>query len=92
MTPSRRHFGNVRKLPSGWYQASYWHEGRRHIAPETFQQKADAHAFLDAVSATIGRNDWVDRELGRISFGRYAELGWPSAPTSGPARRSTTAG
>jgi hypothetical protein len=29
VTSSRRHFGNVRRLPSGWYQASYWHEGRR---------------------------------------------------------------
>ena len=74
MTPSRRHFGNVRRLPSGHYQASYWHEGRRHIAAQTFSQKADAHAFLDAVSASIGRSDWVDPELGRISFGRYADL------------------
>ena len=74
MTPSRRHFGNVRRLPSGYFQASYWHEGRRHIAAQTFSQKADAHAFLDAVSAAIGRSDWVDPELGRISFGRYADL------------------
>jgi integrase len=85
VTSSRRHFGNVRRLPSGWYQASYWHEGRRHIARETFQQKADAHAFLDATSATIGRNDWVDPELGRISFGRYAEL-WLAQRTDIRAR------
>jgi integrase len=74
VTPSRRHFGNVRRLPSGYFQASYWHEGRRHIAAQTFNQKADAHAFLDAVSAAIGRSDWVDPELGRISFSRYADL------------------
>ncbi len=74
MSSNRRHFGNVRRLPSGKYQASYWHEGRRHIAPETFKQRADAHAFLDAVSAAIGRSDWVDPELGRISFARYADL------------------
>jgi integrase len=74
VTPSRRHFGNVRRLPSGYFQASYWHEGRRHIAAQTFSQKADAHAFLDAVAAAIGRSDWVDPELGRISFGRYADL------------------
>ena len=74
MTPSRRHFGSVRRLPSGYYQASYWNDRRRHVASTTFQTKADANACLDAVSASIGRNDWVDPELGRISFGRYAEL------------------
>ncbi len=47
---------------------------RRHIAPQTFRSKADANAFLDAVSASIGRGDWVDPELGRISFSRYAEI------------------
>ena len=40
----------------------------------TFSQKADANAFLDAVSASIGRGDWIDPELGRISFARYADL------------------
>ncbi len=74
MSPNRRHFGSVRRLPSGKYQASYWHEGRRHIAAQTFSQKADAHAFLDAISAAIGRSDWIDPELGRISFGRCADL------------------
>ena len=74
MTGNRRHFGNVRRLPSGLYQANYWHDGRRHIAPKTFAQKAEANAFLDAVSASIGRGDWVDPEFGRISFARYSEL------------------
>ena len=74
MTPRRRHFGNVRRLPSGAYQASYWHDGQRHTAPKTFSQRADANAFLNAASASIGRGDWIDPELGRISFSRYAEL------------------
>src|ERR1700685_2430491 len=74
MTRNRRHFGNVRRLPSGLYQASYWHDGRRHIAPETFKQRADANGFLDAASAALRRGDWIDPELGRISFARYAEL------------------
>ncbi|MDA8046416.1 MAG: nucleotidyltransferase domain-containing protein [Actinomycetota bacterium] len=26
--PARRHFGSVRRLPSGRYQASYWHLAR----------------------------------------------------------------
>jgi integrase len=74
MTSNRRHFGNVRKLPSGRFQASYWHDGLRHIAPNTYKQRADAYAFLDSVSAAIYRGDWVDPELGRITFGRYATL------------------
>jgi len=74
VSTNRRHFGNVRKLPSGLYQASYWHDGRRHIAPQTFIQRADANAFLDAASAALRRGDWFDPELGRISFARYADL------------------
>lgn len=74
MTANRRHFGNVRRLPSGLYQASYWHDGQRHIAPLTFKQRGDANAFLDAASAAIRRGDWIDPELGRISFARYADL------------------
>jgi integrase len=74
MTVNRRHFGSVRRLPSGLYQASYWHDGLRHIAPQTFAQKAEANAFLDGISASIRRGDWVDPELGRVSFGHYAEL------------------
>ncbi len=74
MTGRRRHFGNVRRFPSGRYQAAYWFDGRRHVAPTTFASKADANAFLDAVSASIGRGDWIDPELGRISFAHYADL------------------
>ena len=74
VTANRRHFGNVRRLPSGLYQASYWHDGRRHIAPRPSRSEADANAFLDAASAAIRRGDWIDPELGRISFARYADL------------------
>jgi integrase len=74
MSGNRRHFGSVRRLPSGLYQASYWHDGQRHSAQTTFNQRADADAFLDATSASIRRGDWIDPELGRISFARYADL------------------
>jgi integrase len=85
VTGRRRHFGHVRRFASGRYQAGYWHEGRRHIAPTTFRSKADANAFLDAVSASIGRGDWVDPELGRISFANYAQL-WLAQRTDIRAR------
>jgi integrase len=74
MTGNRRHFGNVRRFASGRYQAAYWHDGRRHVAPYTFDSKADANVFLDSVSASIRRGDWIAPELGRISFADYAVL------------------
>jgi integrase len=74
MSGNRRHFGHVRRFASGRYQAAYWHDGRRHVAPSTFDTKGDANAFLDSVSASIRRGDWIDPELGRISFADYAVL------------------
>jgi len=72
MSSSRRHFGNVRKLSSGRWQASYWWEGVRHIADRTFRTKADGQLFLDGVSATIARGEWIDPNAGRCLFGDYA--------------------
>ena len=74
MTSARRHFGAVRKLPSGRFQASYWLEGRRHIADGTFATKGDAHAFLDVTAATVTRGDWINPEFGRMEFNEYATL------------------
>ncbi len=72
MSSNRRHFGNVRRLPSGRWQASYWWEGARHIADRTFRTKADGQLFLDGVSATITRGEWIDPNIGRCLFGDYA--------------------
>ena len=60
----RRQFGSVRKLPSGRWQASYWHLGRRHIAEVTLLTKADANAYLarDGDPDPAGQ---LDRPLGR---------------------------
>jgi hypothetical protein len=49
----RRHFGNVRRFSSDSYQAAYWHGRRRHVAPQTFETKSEANAFLDAMSASL---------------------------------------
>jgi integrase len=57
---SRRHFGSVRRLPSGRYQAGYWHEGARHVGPSTFKTKADARAWLARVETAIRGGLWVD--------------------------------
>jgi integrase len=68
----RRHFGSVRKLPSGRYQASYWHEGDRHVADDTFAAKSDAQAWLSAKETDINRGQWVVPSATRTTFGEYA--------------------
>jgi integrase len=67
----RRHFGSCRKLPSGRWQASYWHQGRRHTAPRTFAAKADALAFLSTKEADILRGEWAAPSAGKVTFGEF---------------------
>lgn len=69
----RSTFGNVRRLPSKRWQASYWHQGKRHVASTTFPSKADANAWLSRAQADINRGMWIDPDAGRESFGVYAE-------------------
>ena len=73
MATRRRHFGSVRRLPSGQYQASYWHDGCRHVGPHTFRTKADAWAYLSGVETAIVRGGWVDPRAGSLSVAEYAE-------------------
>jgi hypothetical protein len=70
---TRRHFGSVRKLPSGRWQVSYWHEAIRHVAPHTFATKADAQAFLAGAEADIKRGLWIDPSFGRETLADWAE-------------------
>ena len=61
MTDRRRkaRFGNIRKLPSGRYQARYTGpDGRTHKAHTTFDTKADAEGWLSTVRADIVRDTW----------------------------------
>jgi len=54
-----KRFGMVRRLPSGRYQASYYHDGRRHNGPRTYPSKADANAWLAVQQAAIVTGDWA---------------------------------
>jgi integrase len=72
----RRTFGNVRKLPSGRYQARFLDEsGYRHEAPLTFATVADANRWLASTEAQIARGAWVDPRAGVITLADYAN-GW----------------
>jgi len=70
---SRRHFGSVRKLTSGRWQASCWLQGRRHVAPVTFRAKGDALAWLSAVETDIRRGCWADPAEARTTLGEWLD-------------------
>jgi len=75
----RRGFGYVRKLPSGRYQASYIGKDlARHAAPETFQTKQDAEAWLGQEQSLIAIGTWTPPRIRsaprqELTFGVYAD-------------------
>ncbi len=69
----KRTFGSTRKLPSGRYQASYWHEGIRYTGPKTFDSKADANAFLSETETNLRKQLWIDPDAGEITFRQFAD-------------------
>jgi integrase len=82
----RRHFGNIRRLPSGRYQARYsGPDGRQHAAPWTFERKREAETWLASVQAELARGDWLDLAAGRVQLTEYARA-WveerPLSPTT----------
>ncbi|MGI5425805.1 tyrosine-type recombinase/integrase [Streptomyces sp. CA-179760] len=73
MAQKRRHFGRVRKLPSGRYQARYLGpDGQLRPAPETFRTKRDADDWLADKQTELRRGDWHDPDAGKVAFGEYA--------------------
>jgi hypothetical protein len=76
-----RSFGNIRKLPSGRYQARYWNLGKQIPADTTFANKTEALARDDRGRHGPRRVDRPDRRRApvrrvRDSVGRGA----PGAP------------
>ena len=77
---ARRGFGNLRKLPSGRWQASYvGPDGQRHNAPATFGTKTDAGGWLAAQQTDIARGTWGKPAPAR----REACPGSPPTPPRG---------
>jgi len=52
-------------------QASYWHEGRRHVGPDTFRTKSDGWAYLSGIETSIRRGGWVDPLAGDVTLRVY---------------------
>jgi hypothetical protein len=80
----RPHFGTIRELPSGRFQARYRHLGDRFAAPETFRHKADARAFLSVTEADILRGAWVNPLAGRVRLDEYANMWMDRRPDLAP--------
>jgi integrase len=73
--PGHRRFGNVRRLPSGRYQASYRGlDGLRKYAPDTFERKTDAERFLALVEVQLGSGDWANPAQAKVRLGDYARV------------------
>lgn len=75
---SRTKFGNVRRLPSGRYQARYTGpDGHTHRAHVTFDTKGDAETWLSTVRTDIVRETWRPPSgaggVKVLTFGDYAE-------------------
>ena len=91
---ARRYFGNIRKLPSGRYQASYKApDGKRHTAPQTFDSRQYADAWLSRVRTDIQRDKWeppdaakVDQPAPPVNFGTYA-ASWLAGRDLSPSTR-----
>jgi integrase len=70
---TRTSFGNVRRLPSGRYQARYTDVRMdRHTAPQTFATKKHAEDWLATVRTDMVRGTWRAPELGRMTVEAYA--------------------
>ncbi len=67
----RRTFGGIRKLPSGRYQSTYTHQGKRYS--QTFPFKADASAYLSLAQTRIMGGDWIDPQGARMFVSELAE-------------------
>lgn len=74
MAKKRRHFGRVRKLPSGRWQVRHLGpDGLLRPAPHTFPTKGAAEAWLTNVEADMLRGEWRDPDAGRVPLDEFAE-------------------
>jgi len=74
--PGQRQFGNVRKLPSGRWQARYLlDDGPSAEVPRTFATKSDATLWLDHARTDLAAGLRSDPERGRLTLESMPQ-GW----------------
>ena len=84
---NRRHFGAIRKLPSGRWQAKYPAAGKLVPAPRTFLTKREAALWLSSVETDIARGRWVDPRAGTVRLAEYATVWLKGHVGIGPRTR-----
>jgi len=72
---ARRQFGNIERMRSGRYRATYKHEGARLSAPTTFATKQDANLFLAGIQKDLSDGTWKRKDEGNQPFAPFA-LQW----------------
>jgi integrase len=83
----RRRFGNVRKLPSGRFQARYLGpDGMERKAPHTFETEKQAAKWLTIVESEIIKGDWAAPEAGEVLLSEYGQI-WIAERKLGPRTR-----
>lgn len=85
---ARRQFGNIERLRSGRYRATYWHNGIREKAPTTFLTKKDADLFLAGIQKEISDGTWKRKDEGNQPFAPFA-LQWLESKGGGQLRQTT---
>jgi integrase len=85
--PGRRRFGNVRKLPSGRWQARYiGPDGLTRTAPNTFATERQAQKWLTLTEGDIIKGEWTAPEAGEIVLADYGTR-WISERKLAPRTR-----
>ena len=84
----KRQFGNIRQLPSGRWQATYWHNGERKKAPRPFSTKKDADLFLAYTQKAIDDGSWKQKNEGNQPLAPFA-LQWLESKKGEQIRQTT---
>ena len=88
MAPKKRNFGNIRKLPSGRFQARYTApEGTAIKAPTTFASRRDAVGWLTTEHADLLRGTWRDPKAGTETLSEYLSSWLETHPGLRPRTR-----
>lgn len=69
-----RRFGTIRQLPSGRFQAG-WRGPDRHMhnAPDTFERRSQAEAWLSRVQGELAEGNYVDERRSALSLAAFIE-------------------
>jgi integrase len=82
---ARRHFGALRRLPSGRWQARYrGPDGQMRPAPVTFKTKSEASRWLSLVETQLNAGTWQDSRRGEVAIGEYADAWIDERPNLRP--------